>query len=248
MTFGMDGPMIAGWWVNPKTGDKFNAIDSFFEDNNLIIKTADGRILNYNQIQNYIRTDNPDSISSQNQSKPQTQENIPANILAEIDNGDDILIPDDNIYGNPTKLGPSAELGNIYRNTEPIPSQIADYDIIDRALKGKKDQLQFLGDIQWENFPQREIDMLIEVMGIPEEEIVQYFVNAVSVDDVMETIKENIRGYIEVKLHPQNPVQEKSIIEVPSNPIDIANKPMGENDEKASKVEKPKKTKKKVNG
>ena len=40
MTFGFDGPSVTGWWVNPKTGDKFKAIDTFFEDNRLLIKTA----------------------------------------------------------------------------------------------------------------------------------------------------------------------------------------------------------------
>ena len=54
INFGMDGPQVTGWWYNPATGDKFNAIDTYFEDNNLLIKTADGRLLNFNQIQNFV--------------------------------------------------------------------------------------------------------------------------------------------------------------------------------------------------
>ena len=64
MNFGMEGPQVNGWWYNPKTGDRFNALDTYFEDNNLLIKTADGRLLNYNQIQNYVHVEDPKSIPS----------------------------------------------------------------------------------------------------------------------------------------------------------------------------------------
>lgn len=227
MTFGMDGPMIIGWWVNPQTGDKFNAIDSFFEDNNLLIKTADGRLLRYDQIQNYVKTDKPSDIPTPKQTH---KEDIPAEVLAELEGSDDLLIPDDDIYG--AKLPQAEELGNIYKNT---PSQTADYDIIHRALNGKKDQLQFRGNIEWSNFPQREIEMLIDVMNISEEEIIQYFINTISVNDVINTIKENIRVYISDKLH---------LPELPKEDSDKDSK----NPTPQNKPHIEKKTKKKVNG
>ena len=30
--FGTQGPMMSGYWVNPRTGDWFTVNDSFFED------------------------------------------------------------------------------------------------------------------------------------------------------------------------------------------------------------------------
>ena len=51
-----DGPMLDGTWYNPKTGDSFTVRDTFFEDNNLIVMTTDGRRLDYNIISKYIKS------------------------------------------------------------------------------------------------------------------------------------------------------------------------------------------------
>jgi hypothetical protein len=209
MTFGMDGPQITGWWVNPKTGDKFKAVDTYFEDNNLIIKTSDGRMLRYDQIQNYIQTDNPDSVPTQQQGQQgqQASDEIPANILAELEDseeaaGEGLLIPDDNIYGNkPVKQAPSAELGNIYREEEAqLQPAIQDFAIIDRALTGK-DTPSLNADITWDQFPKREVEMLVDVMNISEEEIIQYYINKVSMNTVKDMVAEGIRHYIHHALH-----------------------------------------------
>lgn len=205
MNFGMDGPQITGWWVNPQTGDKFKAVDTYFEDNNLLIKTADGRLLNYNHIQNYVQTDNPDSFK-----KPETQsqqeEEIPADVLSEIDNGEDdpnggLMIPGDNIYPHAPKQAPSAELGNIYRKEEPtVQPAIQDFAIIDRALAGK-DIPSLVASVEWSGCPKREIEMLVDVMNISEDEIVRYYFNSISKSMIQSMIEEGIRGYIYHVLH-----------------------------------------------
>ena len=105
MTFGMEGPQFTGWWVNPKTGDKFNAIDAFFEDNQLLIKAADGRLFTYNQIQNYVQTKDPSSITSEaaNVGSKKGSAILPPEILNELEkteSDDDIIVPDDDIFGN----------------------------------------------------------------------------------------------------------------------------------------------------
>lgn len=205
MNFGMDGPQVTGWWVNPQTGDKFNAVDTFFEDNNLLIKTSDGRLLNYNQIKNYIQTDRPESFTTPQKSKSQhVNEEIPAEILAEIDNGeggeDSLLISDDNIYGTPTKLSSGGELGNIYN--EPVKaSVIKDFDIIDRALNSKT-MPDFGFDVWWKDFPKREMEMLIEVLQIPESEIIDYYINKIVLTEVKDHLAKCIKDYIDDQLHP----------------------------------------------
>ena len=212
MNFGMDGPQVNGWWYNPTTGDKFNALDTYFEDNNLLIKTADGRLLNYNQIQNYVHVEDPKSIPDKPISKanPQTEE-IPAEILAEIENGEGtdggLLIPEDNIYGRPLKQAPSADLGNIYKGTESetLSPAIQDFAIIDRALAGKNNPSPS-ADISWPEFPKKEIEMLIDVMNISEDEIIQYYINNVSMDVVKSMVEEGIRNYIKLTL--SNPQQK----------------------------------------
>ena len=205
INFGMDGPNITGWWVNPKTGDKFNAIDTFFEDNNLLIKTADGRLLNFNQIQNYVRTESdPGNITPKTTKK---EDEIPPEILAELE-GDDqqgqsngLLIPDDNIYGTGgPRQAPAAELGNLYKEGQEPRPPIQDFDIIDRALNGK-DIPSLTADVTWDKFPKREIEMLTEVMNISEDEIARYYINKVSLNIIKDMVEEGIIHYIYHSLH-----------------------------------------------
>ena len=59
MIFSGETPMMSGTWYNPQTGDSFTVADAFFQDNQYLVKTVDGRILDYNIIQNYIKSDKP---------------------------------------------------------------------------------------------------------------------------------------------------------------------------------------------
>ena len=55
---GIGGPVMSGTWINPNNNDTFTVKDCFFEDNQLIVNTTDGRNLNYDILQNYIQADN----------------------------------------------------------------------------------------------------------------------------------------------------------------------------------------------
>lgn len=55
-----DGPFMQGVWLNLKTGDSFKVRDTFFEDNNLIVMTTDGRKLGFDQINDYVQSQNTD--------------------------------------------------------------------------------------------------------------------------------------------------------------------------------------------
>ena len=208
MNFGMDGPVVTGWWVNPRTGDKFNAVDSFFEDNNLIIKTSDGRLLNYNQIQNYIQTKDPSSVPVERRENKRTNkqadETIPKAVLDELEDEnspESLLIPDDNIYGDRgPRQAPSAELGNIYRGQEQAQPAIQDLAIVDRALVGK--ELPSVdAHITWGNFPKREIEMLVDVMNISEDDIIRYYINNISMSTVKDMVATGIKDFIYSSLH-----------------------------------------------
>jgi len=269
MNFGMDGPSITGWWVNPQTGDKFKAIDTYFEDNNLLIKTADGRLLNYNQIQNYVQTDKPESFKGPDKQAAKQEEEIPAEVLNEIDNGEGpdggLLIPDDNIYGDRSpRQAPSAELGNIYRKEEPqLQPAVQDFAIIDRALAGK-DIPSLIANVEWNGCPKREIEMLVDVMNISEDEIVRYYFNRISKSMIQSMIEEGIRSYIYHVLHVHddgtNGQFVGSHVKVTSGPeLDRMIEEERRKREEAeqhnqglvvdpNKVPKEKKTKKKVNG
>ena len=48
--FSGETPMMEGKWYNPHTGDSFTVRNTFFEDNQLVVQTMDGRLLEYNQL------------------------------------------------------------------------------------------------------------------------------------------------------------------------------------------------------
>jgi len=202
MTFGMEGPQITGWWVNPNTGDKFNAVDTFFEDNQLIIKTADGRMLRFDQIQNYVqaKAEDAERISANAKAQPKSDE-IPAEVLKELDDTQspgDIMIPEDNIFGVGGKK--SSPLGNMNGPSASTPTvESSEMAIIQRALKNKP-KPSVTGLINWTEFPKKEIVMLMEIMEVPFETIVDYYVNSVNINEIVENIKNDLTNYIKETL------------------------------------------------
>lgn len=211
MTFGMEGPQITGWWYNPTTGDKFKAVDTFFEDNNLLIKTDSGKLLNYNQIQNYVQVSDPKSIPDKPIQSKSTKQNdeIPSEILNEIDGGEnDILIPDDNIFGASTRHNDTTSMTI---STAPGKPAIDDFDIINRAL-GSKSQPNIKGEVAWRSFPESEIKMLIDMMGVKKSDIVEYYIDKISVKDIESVVKETIKKYIFDKLNNESGEKKKTTI------------------------------------
>ena len=55
-TSGID---LTGWWSDPRTGKTYQVVDQFFQDNVLYVKTINGQVLNYDVIQNLVKTDAP---------------------------------------------------------------------------------------------------------------------------------------------------------------------------------------------
>jgi len=80
------GPMLTGNWVNPKTGDFFTVRDSFFEDDDCIIITTDGRRLNYKLIQDYVGTkDSVEQLKRVKESMGKRDEQLPPEVANLID-------------------------------------------------------------------------------------------------------------------------------------------------------------------
>ena len=93
---------MQGTWYNPYTGDAFTVRDAFFEDNQYIVMTTDGRKMDYNRLQNYIQSDMKLEDLKKMKVEKKENEEIPdeiKNILATNDDLDnEYLIPEDNIY------------------------------------------------------------------------------------------------------------------------------------------------------
>lgn len=238
LTFGSEGPMMEGTWYNTRTGDSFTVRDSFFEDNQFIVTTTDGRYLKYEQIQDYIKSDKPIEMK-----KPESKhEDLPAEVADLIgDNYDDMIMADDlaMIQGQPTN-----SLGNL---NKPNPMQVVqstpvqantNYDIISKALS-KRTLPDFQVGIDWLACPVKEMNMLIDLMDVQEQEIVDWYLSQVDVQTTTLMIKEVIKDYLMKQLHPEVTEDTKVVAMIPQpqdmHTVATIEKPVKKSTKKASK-------------
>lgn len=188
--FNGEGPIMQGTWYNPTNGDSFTVADSFFQDNQYIVKTTDGRMLDYNFIQNYVKSDAP--IQKQTKSPAHNNE-LPTEVASLIEgNFDDIMTNDDmNMLNKP--------MGNIYTpaaNTTNMAFQNnTNASIIEKALS-KRDLPNVTTKILWKQFPQKEIDMLIDLMDVSLDEIIEWYVSRIDVDEIKRKLQIDIKMFV----------------------------------------------------
>lgn len=234
--FGMDGPNMEGSWYNPKTGDSFTVRNSFFEDNQYIVQTTDGRVLNFNQIQNYVQTDGPIEVPKPTIVSPEA---LPAEVANLIDEN----------YGDLEEEAMSLitpkPLGNLSQPT-PAPvvevsSRGVDSVVIERALnKCSLPNLQV--GIEWDKFPATEVKFLTDMMDVSLDEVVDYYLNKVDVESTTKMIHEVLRSHIESHFIVKE--ETKQIEEKPKTTNNGSSKKMGgpkaPKGPKATKSKKPK--------
>lgn len=239
MMFGGEGPIMHGTWYNPHTGDAFTVRDSFFEDNQYTITTTDGRYLRYDQIQNYIQSDMKleDLKNINNENKPkETKEVLPLEVSNLInDNLDvnnnpysDLIIPDDEIFNNfnmnnkVTSFGnintPTSESSNVLNNTikDDISAKSAKVNmnnaIIEKALKNT-DKPNFSINVEWPNYPSKEIEMIKDIMEISSDEIVEWYLNNIQFADFIMAFKNAIDD--KIRFGNKSEVIEAKVIKLP---------------------------------
>jgi hypothetical protein len=260
--FGGEGPIMQGTWYNPSTGDAFVVLDSYFEDNQYIVKTTDGRFLKYNQIQNYVQTEmSVEELKRIENEKKQreTKHNdvIPPEVQNIIEGGNnsddpwaDMMIPEDmNIHTNAL----SKPLGNINdrhiastSSSAPVQKTAGNLNtaIIDKALSSTV-LPKFKVSIEWEDYPSKQIELLEDVMNISKEEILDWYLDNIIVDDILDEVKESIINKICPKEVP-NPLKilEKMINMTP--PTEASNDFQSDDIPVETNKVKPKKGSKKM--
>ena len=131
------------------------------------------------------------------------------------------ILPEDQalISGN-SFVGPT----NSYINNS-LETTYKEDPIISRALSKKAlPKIDF--NIDEKSFPKKAIDMLIEIMGVTEEEIVEWYINKIDINIIREGIKDSLRNIFNI---------QKEIEKTPEPSINIKK-------EKTKKtVKKPKK-------
>lgn len=186
VTFNMDGPTITGHWYNTKTGDSFTVRDSFFEDNQLIIQATDGRIFGYEQLQDYIQSKEKIEMP-----KPQNN-NIPKEVINELE--DDFV-------------DLSQPLGNIYNVAKSEPIYNEEKAILDRTLT-KKSKPKSTTKIDWKNFPLNEIKFLNESMDIDMNNIIDWYLGQIDMNEIKKEVSKSIESFIKNSLKKEEPKPE----------------------------------------
>lgn len=201
INFGMDGLSLDGTvWYNAKTGDSFKVRSNFFEDNNMILQTTDGRRININNMDGYVQwQESGQPPKGPLESTKPTKQSIPAEVLSELDNGD-----------NPTGiLAEDLALiqgAAVQRQFVPptYATKSSNHDIIDRALKKAKTP-DWSVVMKWNKFPEQELTLLCSVMDISVEEIAEYYMDHLrdEFDEFMNNIRDQISDYIQSKLQKE---------------------------------------------
>ena len=203
MMFGGEGPVMNGTWYNPHTGDAFTVRDSFFEDNQYVVTTTDGRYFRYDQLQNYIQSDmkleDLMKIKTEVENKPKIEE-LPAEVSNLIDNEpntfSDLILPEDEIYLNSVNnnVNKQTSFGNINNSNTKVESPVntnMNSAIIEKALKNTI-KPNFSINVEWPNYPTKEIEMLKDIMEIPSDEIVEWYLNNIQFNDFILAFKNAI--------------------------------------------------------
>lgn len=209
--FGMDGPNMEGTWYNPQTGDSFTVRNSFFEDNQYIVQTTDGRVLNYNQIQNYVKSDGPIDL-------PKKQDSLPEEVASLIDESYDAEIAE---LLAPKPLGNLAQpVQSTSLETTISPTNLNSL-VVEKALsKCSVPKLQV--GIEWDNFPKTEAKWLVDLMDVSVDDVVNYYLNQVDISTTTTLIHEVLRDHISKQLGitPAEVVpEENTVVEKPTKKV-----------------------------
>ena len=205
MIFNGETPMMSGTWYNPSTGDSFTVADNFFQDNQYLVKTTDGRMLDYNIRQNYIKSDTPIPKASENPTKDPwlaVKESLPKEVSNILDMGPDNsnsgmdILPDDLDLIRPKTLG---NLNDPVKS-QPVTHVSNPFDVIIERALAKKEQPLLSTVVNWEDFPKKEIELLINVLDIDVNDIIKWYISQIDLskieniiaNELAETIKYNL--------------------------------------------------------
>ena len=202
INFSMDGPIMDGTWYNTTTGDSFTVRDTFFQDNQLMVSTTDGRLMDYNMIQNYIKSDKPINIPKQ-----QKQDDIPIEVIELLESPtpqDPYMLEEDMALISNKPIRPVATSNNcaapkLYTDSVISEVKTEDQRLVERVLS-RQQQPSISCNINWTKFPQKQMDVLMDMMGVDLEDICDFYLSKIDLNDIRESIKRDIKTFIEIAM------------------------------------------------
>ena len=222
MMFGGEGPVMNGTWYNPHTGDAFTVRDSFFEDNQYVVTTTDGRYFRYDKLQNYIQSDMKlEDLKQMHETKENNNEILPLEVSNLIDKTDDEepvgILPDDLDLIKPRSLGNLGDkptVANYVKDDIKLPVAPVNMNsaIIEKALKNTT-KPNFSINVEWSNYPSKEIEMLKDIMEIPSDEIVEWYLDNIQFNDFIMAFKAAIDD--KIRFGNKSEVIEAKVVKLP---------------------------------
>lgn len=79
----------------------------------------------------------------------------------------------------------------------------SNWSIIERALK-KTEMPTIENKYVWENYPQKEIDMLIDILDVPQDDIIEYLTSDSFINKCIGDIRENLKDFIKCKVYGES--------------------------------------------
>lgn len=179
-------------WYSTKSNDSFVVKDVLMDESgNLSFFTTDNRTIDSSQLGNYIQSDTPIN----NIPKQQPKLDID---LSKLDTDTPItVVNEDDILNTPISSNQSNSV-NIFVNKkeEKIDEEIM---IIEKALK-KIEFPQVCCSFTWNEFPKKELSMLLEIMEIPMEKVLDYICKKAFTDKIISEITEQGKEYINCRV------------------------------------------------
>lgn len=187
LMFTGDGPLMTGHWHNYKTGDSFTVADTFFQDNQYIIKTTDGRMLDASRISDYVQTPTFIPKGKPEQATP-IKETLPESVAQLLAEDTHISTPDPMSYN--------------YVQAAIAPAVDVNTEIIKKALQNKTTP-NVKCDVSWKNFPKNEINTICDMMGVELDKIIDWYLAQISMNEIYDAYRNSLRSYIEEEMSPK---------------------------------------------
>ena len=181
---------ITGVWVNRLNGKKITVRNTIIGGDNMVILTSDGQQLTMNEFQDYIQMSEDD------------KGNTPASLdnIKDIESERRVVIGTDNAYTVPNKhpfydiKGP--EQVKEKPKQEHIRTEHKKVSESDRLLNKLFEKIELNVDLdinlKCDNFPVKELQMLIDIYDVSIDEITEYIMNNIVNEKVYKNALSNL--------------------------------------------------------
>ena len=239
ITFDGTAPMMEGTWFNPKTGDVIKIRDTFFENNNYVARTTDGRMLNYSQLQNYVRDDSKSvSQNSNPAAKPVTKQaptGVPSTPKVNPDamlSAEDLAILDG--LEKPEQQAEIEATHGLQNGMAERMNGISDYldqrgqeltisdQIINRAMEDE-DEPRLVVQVSW-NAPTEKLRFLKQNMGITDSDIVRWITRTLDSRDLHSDVKDSVANWVDNMFEKEPKPSQAQAEEKPKGPLKVPKK------------------------